>query len=62
MSITVVCYLIYYYFDNMFVLWPYEWKVTSLNLDRQELTFIFANFSLEWMWKGRGNPSRRGNQ
>jgi len=47
MSITVVCYLIYYYFDNMFVLWPYEWKVTSLNLDRQELTFIFANFSLE---------------
>jgi len=42
------------------VLWPYEWKVTGLNLDRKELTFIFAKFSLEWTWKGRENPSRMG--
>ena len=42
------------------MLWPYEWKVMSSNLGRQEFTFIFANFSLEWMWKGGGKPSRRG--
>jgi len=35
------------------VLWPYGWKVTGLNLDKQKLTFIFAKVSLEWMWKGR---------
>jgi len=44
------------------VLWSYEWKVTGSNLDRQELTFIFAKFSLEWMWTIRENPSRRGSQ
>jgi len=36
------------------ILWPYEWKVTGSNLGRLEFTFIFANFSLEWMWKGGG--------
>jgi len=29
----------------MIVLWPYEWKVTGLNLDRHELTFIFYKSS-----------------
>ena len=42
------------------MLWPYEWKVMSSNLGSQEFTFIFANFSLEWMWKGGGKPRRRG--
>jgi len=35
------------------VLWPYEWKVMSSNLGRQNLTFIFIKFGLEWRWKGR---------
>ena len=29
----------------MVVIWPYEWRVTSSNLDRHELTFIFDKSS-----------------
>jgi len=38
----------------MVVLWPYEWRVTGLNLDGHKVGFIFANSSLEWRWKGKG--------
>jgi len=41
--------------DIVVMLWAYEWKVMGSNLGKQEFTFIFANFSLEWMWKGGGN-------
>ena len=44
----------------MVVYWIGVSMVTSSNLDGHG--FIFAKFSLEWMWKGRGNPSRRGGQ
>jgi len=44
------------------VLWHYEWRVTSSNLGRQNLTFIFTKFSLEWIWKGRDNLAEWGSQ
>jgi len=43
----------------MVVLWSYEWKVTSSNLSRQNLSFIFTksgyvigNFGVNWcFWR-----------
>jgi len=33
------------------------------NLDKHELTLIFLwEAALAWIWKGRENPSKRGNQ
>jgi len=46
----------------MVVYWIGVGMVTGSNLDGHKVDFIFAKFSLEWMWKGRGNPSRRGSQ
>ena len=44
------------------MLWPYGWKVTGSNLGKHEFTFIFANFSLEWMWKGGANLAAGASQ
>jgi len=36
------------------VLWPHGWRVMGSNLDGHKVGIIFANFSLEWRWKGKG--------
>ena len=46
----------------MVVYWIGVGMITGSNLDGYKVDFIFAEFSLEGMWKGRGSPSRRGGQ
>ena len=45
----------------MVVYWIGIGMVTGSNLHGHEVDFIFAKFSLEWMWKGKGKPRIRSS-